>query len=325
MKKSNVETNLPISAAFFLISMLMASQVAAICTNPNPPTRQIVVAASGGDCQTIAEALAAITPSSSSPWVIEVMPGTYTQNIPMKSYVSLRGAGSAVTFVQPSSGNGLDLNSADNVVISGFTFKGGPMGIGLTGVGTNITIQDNRFDNNTYGIYATDGVTVSIVGNTFTGGFATTGIRLNSSSSASIIANVIKNGGFGTGIKLASAGNVKVEANVISLGNFGIDVGSGTATISGNTITGATQAGIQSFSTSATTIIGNSIIGNIGGSGYGGVRIDSSAMIVNNRITNNSPKDVDASGTPNVSFNIYDSIIGTPVGQYNVKSNGTAW
>src|SRR3990172_4794795 len=92
---------------------------------------RVVVATSGGDYTSVSAALAAISPTAADPYVIDVMPGTYIENITMKSYVHLRGAGREVTAIQSPSprSNVIYLSYLTNTAISGFTIRGGLYGI----------------------------------------------------------------------------------------------------------------------------------------------------------------------------------------------------
>src|SRR3990172_4553953 len=98
---------------------------------PGKPAHRLVVATSGGDYTSISAALAAVSPTASDPYVIDVMPGTYTENVTMKSYVHLRGAGREVTTIQSPSttSNVIYLSYLTNTAISGFTIRGGLYGI----------------------------------------------------------------------------------------------------------------------------------------------------------------------------------------------------
>ncbi len=287
------------------------------------PAQRVVVASSGGDYTTISAALAAITPSSTTPYVIDVMPGTYTENVTMKSYVHLRGAGREVTTVQsPSTSSSvISLSSVASAAISGLTVKGGLDGISVQS--SSATIADNTITGNSNrGIYNFDS-SPRLSGNLVTLN-SSHGIYSTSASSPVIMGNSVTGNG-GIGIYSDSSASPVITGNTIS-GNSGSGIQSASTlgTISGNIVTANGNYGVLAFS-SAATVTGNTITGNT----FSGVSVasSSSATIINNRITGNGTADTDifvnADSTPNISFNVYDDISGTTgVGQYNVNSNG---
>lgn len=63
----------------------------------------VVVAKSGGDYDTIGAALAAISPSSSSRYLVLVMPGVYTEQVTIPGYVHVKGAGTHTTVISSAS------------------------------------------------------------------------------------------------------------------------------------------------------------------------------------------------------------------------------
>lgn len=297
-------------------------------TVPSNPARRIVVASSGGDYTTITAALAAITPSASNPYVIEVMPGTYVEDPAMKSYVHLKGSGREVTTLQGTVAIG---NSATNVAVTGLSISSSnSFGIWIDNlqIASNITIANNKIVGQNRGIFAASGgSTVEISGNIIDAGYA--GIDVTNSSPR-IIGNDIKGLQSGIVITTGIAGpqNPVVSGNRIRNGNYGIEL-YGTATIRDNTIFGASVSGIVASNTdSSVTIIGNTITGN-GNGGWAGIQLwEAAPTIIHNRITGNTPYDIGMGNTtavPNISFNIYDTLSGTAgVGLYNVKSDGTA-
>jgi pectin methylesterase-like acyl-CoA thioesterase len=118
-----------------------------------PIAQHIVVATSGGDYTTVSAALAAITPSTNNRYVIDVMPGTYTENITMKSYVHLRGAGRDVAILQDASegaGNVITIEELTYVTVSGLAIVGGNDGIYIRDDNSHITIKGNRITAATY-------------------------------------------------------------------------------------------------------------------------------------------------------------------------------
>lgn len=84
---------------------------------PVAAANRFTVALSGGDFTAISAAIAAcIAPGPGNPYLIEVMPGTYTEPaIICVAYVSLRGAGKYASTIQAP------ITTANNMVIDGFT------------------------------------------------------------------------------------------------------------------------------------------------------------------------------------------------------------
>ena len=312
------------------------------------PANVIVVGKSGGDFTSIQTALNAINPTANNPYIVKVMPGIYsalTENITMKSYVHLQGAGADVTIIEDSSGGAyiyeiISIDNLTNVTISGFTIKGGYYGI--HNISSSPTIIDNTITGNGHsGIYNVSS-SPTIIRNTIVGN--SSGIRnnssspmisansitgnsngiTNSSSSPTISGNTIT-GNTGTGIANATSSFFTINGNTIVGNSAGISNNSSSPTISGNTITGNTGIGVSNGIYSAPTIIGNTITGN----GASGIYMSySSPTIIHNKITDNGGTTntdiyVHDTATPNISFNIYDDITGsTGVGLYNVNSNG---
>ena len=267
-----------------------------------PIANVVVVALSGGDFISIQEAIDSITPSSSNPYVIDVMPGTYVENVVMKSYMHLRGAGREVTTIEsPSASSGyyvIIINTLTDVAISGLTIKGGYFGITISSSSPTITAN-------------------TITGNAFYGIF-------NSSSSPMVSDNIFT-GNNGPAIRSFDS-SPTITANTFKGGNYGVYDDNASSTITGNFFHELYNAAIQSRGDSSSMIAGTTITGNFG---YG-IRADTNAtpVIIHNRITDNDVFGyldiyVDSTSIPNISFNVYDTITGTTgVGKYNVDSNG---
>ncbi len=308
---------------------------------------RVVVATSGGDYTTISAALGAISPTAADPYVIDVMPGTYIENITMKSYVHLRGAGREVTAIQsPSTSTTvITLTGITQVAISGLTIGGGSRGIYNDSSSPTIT-GNTVTGNSSYGIYNYYS-SPTITGNTVTGNSGYGGIYnhyssptitgntvtgnsygiYNYASSPTITGNTVT-GNSGEGIYNFSSTSPTITGNTVTgNSNIGISNNGSSPTITGNTVTGNGYHGIYNYYSSP-TITGNTVTGN---SSYG-IRNNnsSSPTVINNRITGNGGAtytdiSVDSSSAPNISFNVYDDITGTTgVGMYNVNSTGGA-
>ncbi|KKW18946.1 MAG: Parallel beta-helix repeat protein [Parcubacteria group bacterium GW2011_GWF2_50_9] len=271
--------------------------------NIQPIAYRVVVATSGGDYTTISAALAAINPTATTPYVIEVMPGMFLDNVTMKSHVHLRGAGREVTTVQALNTDApvLSVNSLSNVAISGLTIAGTTRNAGISvvgGAGTYgpVTITENTIIENLNGI-SNLAVSPVISGNLITGN-AGSGIA-NDGSASIITGNIItNNGSYGT--YSINSPSPTVKGNVITGNSCGVYAYTSSPMISENTITGNIMCGVQA-------------------------EVSSSPTIIHNKITGNGPTDisVDSTSTPNISLNVYDTISGNSgIGQFNVNSSG---
>lgn len=323
MKRPKIKMVIPVLLmVLLLIGFTVTEQATAQVAH------RVTVATSGGDYTTISAALAAITPSSTNPYLIDVMPGMYTESlITMKSYVHLRGAGREVTTIQ---GTVSISNNAQNVAVTGFTITTtSSYGIYIDNLqqAANLKISGNKITGGSRGIFAGCGCsTLEIDGNIITGG--TYGIDIVSSS-PKIRGNTVQN------VSSASAGinggdstqAPLISGNVITGSQNGVTLSGGVGTtISENRMSGAAVSGLMIDGPSGVTVRGNIITAN-GNGGQAGLVITGSPTIIHNRITGNTPTDiyVDSTAIPNISHNEYDTISGTTgVGLYNVKSDGTA-
>lgn len=111
---------------------LRMANVAYVKTNPGP-----------GEYSSVVSALAAISTNSvSSPWLVMVGPGVYTETaITMKPYVHVMGSGDEITRLIASSTTGTFITAADNASISRCLISGasGVGGIGISYSGTTGT------------------------------------------------------------------------------------------------------------------------------------------------------------------------------------------
>ena len=303
MKRLKLSSYIIVLVAFFLSVEFKTHWAEAAKGGPNKqPELWVVVAQSGGDYTSVSEALADINPSVDTPYLIKVMPGTYAENITMKDYVHLQGAGREVTTIQ-----GVD-NSFESAVIA------------LDNL-TNVSITGLTITGSYYGLFSNNSW-ATISGNIFTANWH--GIRVNSSSP--VISENLVFGNDATGIFTDSA-SPTISDNIISdNGSAGLSITLfSSPLVHGNIVTGSGGTGIYNYYSSP-TIRENTITGN----GAAGIfdYLYSSSTITHNKITDNGGAtypDISVTGTSTakISFNIYDDIIGTSgTGQYNVNSNG---
>lgn len=265
----------------------------------------VVVAKSGGNFTSIQTAVDSINPSVENPFLIKVMPGTYVENIIMKSYVHLQGAGYDITTIQsPSpSSNVITLIDLVDVAISDMSIIGGNYGISNTN--SSPTISRNKITGNYIGIFhwgCSSRIINNIISNNVIGTQTVAG-------APTIIQNTIT-GNSEWGIWEQSGGSATIKGNIISGNGNGITVSnSSSPKISENTITDNISKGIDIYVASPT--------------------------IYRNTITSNGGIGINALGASLIiSFNVYDTIqvIGSygcdsgpvnVVGMYNVKTDGS--
>lgn len=242
---ANAVTNVKIGAAAVTTPKIAANAVTGAQVAPNSlnesdftVARRLVVAGTGGDFTTVSAALNAISPSAGNPFVIDVMPGTYVENITMKNFVHLRGAGREVTTItSPSAVNDvITLFSIDVVRISGLTISGGNSGI--LNVGSSPVIVDCSLISNTFGIQN----------------------QSPTSPAPPISAPLILNNfivGNGEGIRNLSSVPT-IRGNTIVTSGRGIFESASLSTIEDNDISGYTE-GIRTSASSAPLIVRNQI------------------------------------------------------------------
>lgn len=204
---------------------------------------------------TIQEGINAAKPGD----MVEVAAGTYSENITLKSWVTVLGWGSDVTTIN-GSGSSKTVIGADNSTIMGFTITGGSSGIyndhtsptidsniitgssyGIVNSFSSPTINNNIIkDNTTYGIYNVDS-SPTITSNVITGN--QNGI-VNLYSSPTIANNIITNSKYGSGI-YNNRSSSKIINNTIYDNTNGIRTYfSPTPTIANNIIANNVSYGI---------------------------------------------------------------------------------
>ncbi|MDO8446696.1 MAG: right-handed parallel beta-helix repeat-containing protein [Deltaproteobacteria bacterium] len=311
--------------SIFMVLLGLLLAVPAFAVN-SKPVRELIVsnAATGdGEYSTITAALAAT--DGSTPCIIKVMPGTYTEStITMKSNVHLQGSGREVTTLDLQGGT-IYMNNTNSSSITGITILMGRDGINCTNCG-KATISNNSII----------GPGVSLLGN---GAIL---VYNNTNGSVVISDNIITE--YAYGVDMASnAGYVTVRENIIKGNQFGIYMGGSSQStyITGNEIINNTygvRGGYTNLYVSG-NIVNNNVIGldfvggvdtvftgnTINGNTDYGIRNPSNTAISNNRVTNSGITDITCvSSTAIISSNVYDTLTGCTVGAYNVKQNGIA-
>lgn len=311
-----------------------------------PIANVVVVAKSGGDFTSIQDALDAINPTASDPYLVKVMPGTYVEDVDLDSYTHLQGAGSDVTTIQGvRTIYGVIMvrgyNGGTNMSVTGFTIKGGRYGIigkpyttvvamdniitDNTGAGiylqtnNSATLRNNVIKNNNGGIILSNCTEALVEGNVIADN-AHNGI-ISHGYSNKIIKNIVSNNG-GTGIRSSGRNSTAIIGSnvVVNNSNYGLNImhGNGqnesspfSVLIAGNEISGNLYTGALIWVVDDPLLnisfIHNNVVGNNAGDYWDGYDI---------KVSYNSK--------PNISFNVYDTINSTSgVGMYNVKSDGT--
>ncbi len=77
----------------------------------------VIVAKSGGDYTTVTDALASITPTVTSRYLLLVMPGVYTETVTLPSYVHLKGSGTLVTRITSDANGNVNLGVSSTMTV----------------------------------------------------------------------------------------------------------------------------------------------------------------------------------------------------------------
>lgn len=207
------------------------------------PSNVINVAQSGGDFTSITSALASLPDPNTSPVLIRVMPGTYSEGgMLMKSNVALQGAGREATVIDLK-GGALLMNLTVNNSIKDLT---------LAGIGDQIVY-----------CWTCDNLTIS--NSSIAGSLDSTGsglyIRDAPDKNLTVSNNQVS--GCGIGIDVSYSGTAMIRNNTVRgnrLGIYALGLPS-VARVMGNEITG-NETGLESGPGSAVVVTGNNITGN---------------------------------------------------------------
>lgn len=237
MKTSKLITMKFIFFLFFVMLVALPNKAEAASE-----AQRVVVALSGGDFTSINDALNSISPDENNPYVIDVMPGTYTENVTMKDYVHLRGAGAVVTTIQAQSQSNMTITIVNltNVTISGVTITGGITGIRISA--SSPMIKENIIrDSGGFGIWNTSS-SGTFLKNTISGHYGDG--FYNHESSPKIIGNVIINNS-GNGIVETNESSSIIKNNIIEGNGSGIFITYSSPSIIHNKITNNSKHGNQ--------------------------------------------------------------------------------
>lgn len=193
------------------------------------PAKYCVVAKSGGDFATIGAATAS---SLCAGGMIEVMPGTYTENVSVGIGQHLKGSGRGLTILKAAVTSSPVITPSNNSIIEGFTLSGGTSTVFLSCSGCA-------------------GSTVRIIDNDISGG-TSNGIAMTQFANAVIDSNSIHD--TPTAVNFYQYANPTVRNNVIYNVNTGVNLYYSTALIERNRIVtkgGASDSGINNGYSSA--------------------------------------------------------------------------
>lgn len=290
---------------------ITAVPYAAYADKTKPVGNVIVVAKSGGDFTTLADALASITTASAgNRYLVKVGPGIYQEKVDIKDYVDIEGSGEGITILRGLGGN-TDPNSAGN---SATLRANGALNAEVRW----LTVESDGTGQAYAAAVWTSGTTqafrlhhITAIGS---GGTTDNYGIIHTGGSASIVEKItaIASGGDESfGIRNSSSSpkldNVTTMASDASINNFGIQNSSSSPIMNNIFATanhGSGSTGIYNLNSSPTM---NNITATAADAtdSYGILNISSSSPKMDNvRAT--------ASGSTNTSYGVYNSISSAP-------------
>ena len=217
--------------------------------------------------------------------------GAILNNSGTSTTLTVTGPGASGTnitgfTITGAAGNGISLNSAENITISNNNITGNSAGLEINNSQNN-TVTNNNISNNN-----NNGVTIS-----------------DDSQNNDISNNTVSNNG-GDGVNVQSSSHNKITKNTISNNKKGVSLnGSSNNTVSANTVSNNAENGVDLESSYSNEISNNNIYSNTG-NGVGLTSSDSNTVSYNN-IYSNTQRGI--SQTSSVDNNIVGN---------NIYSNG---
>jgi parallel beta-helix repeat protein len=252
------------------------------------------------DYPTIQEAINAANEGD----IIYVRFGTYRENIVLNKSLTIIGEDRYITVISGNEGSIVNI-TANNANLTGFTIKGGEVGIIVLDV-LNVTINKNRVLNNLYGLAVVNSTQCTITYNIlFNNTFI--GLSLTNSTQSQVVSNTITNNG--NGIALAFSLNNNISQNIVTA-NYAIGMMLGYSnnnTISQNYIIGNIyNSGLQLVNSTNNVISANTMEENKYGVGF---QESSNNIFYHNNFLHNDWQVYDASrdySDVSPSINVWD-------------------
>ncbi len=208
----------------------------------------VVVAKSGGDYTTVTDAMNAITPSSADRYLVLVMPGVYEEQVVLKPYVHLKGAGVVNTMIT-SAANTNNLN--DDAAVT--------MMVPADSQVSDLRVRNNAATNDSVALKVDNGNIQTILNNvqikaTGAGGDQHIGLYLDSGSVTLSHIDVEVNGGTGNNWGIYSLASTYLihDSNVeaTTTNSAGLRFNGGGASVDDSVISGANGSNGQGINTS---------------------------------------------------------------------------
>jgi hypothetical protein len=243
----------------------------------------VVVAKSGSDYTTINDALANISPSSTDRYLILVMPGTYTEQIVLPSYVHLKGAGVESTFVTFAANNA-NFNDASAVVIN----------VPANSQVSDLTVRNDAVSNGSVALRITTGNEKTLINNVSvqtvgTGGGTHIALYLTGGNPklTHVYAEVSGGTSNNWGIFNSASSPTIDDSSILATGNSpaGLRMNGGNPLIKESTISGTNGTSGQGINTSGggthtVKIDRSSVVGDSGGTGSSIISTDTYVFLV---------------------------------------------